>query len=150
MSKKFIIKDEDGKEFEITEKDVKDEDEEVKDEDIDIKDDETLMPEEIAALKELAKHSAEIIALLSAKKDSQEEKVLDEDEEIKDEDEEEIIIDEDESKKEEVIDTKSCDSKRSVGSLERKTYTNDSVDKDLEISNAWSNRYKNAYSKKEL
>ena len=66
MAKKFIIKDDDGKEFEVTEETV-DEQPEVKEEPAkpEVKDDESLTPEEIVALKALAAHSADIIKLLS-------------------------------------------------------------------------------------
>ena len=83
MAKKFIIKDDDGKEFEVTEETV-DEQPEVVEEPAkpEVKDDESLTPEEIVALKALAAHSADIIKLLSVEA---EEHAEDTDEEIAEE-----------------------------------------------------------------
>ena len=117
MPKKFIIKDEDGKKFEITEETADEEvenkatDEEAETE---VKDDEGLTPEEIVILKELAKHSADLIKLLEVEKDEHEavsDDEMENAEELDDSDESENV--------EEIIETKSNDSKKSVGSIER-------------------------------
>lgn len=162
MPKKFIIKDEDGKQFEITEETTDEEvkteteDEEVKHE---VKDDEGLTPDEIAALKELAKHSGDLIKLLEVEKKEHEaafdediDEIVDSDEEIIDSDEEEtkdcdMTEDEDET----VIETKAGDSKKSVGSIAKKTKkVSDSLDnREMEIADAWSKRFKNTYRKGE-
>ena len=135
MPKKFIIKDEDGKQFEITEETT---DEEVKteteDEEVEseVEDDEGLTPDEIAALKELAKYSGDLIKLLEVEK-KEHEATSDED------------IDET------VIETKTGDSKKSVGSIAKKTKTvSDSLDnREMEIADAWSKRYGKSYKKGE-
>lgn len=134
MPKKFIIKDEDGKQFEITETS-----EEVKDKELpeakEVKDEELFTSDEIAALKELAKRSVDLLALLSIEKTDGC-------------DEEADIVDE--NKDEEVIETKSNDSKKSVGSTEKKK-VNDSksdFDSEIEIADAWSKRFNSELSKK--
>ena len=162
MPKKFIIKDEDGKQFEITEETT---DEEVKteteDEEVEpeVKDDEGLTPDEIAALKELAKYSGDLIKLLEVEKKEHEatsdediDETIDSDEDIVDSDEEEtnncdMTEDEDET----VIETKTGDSKKSVGSIAKKTKTvSDSLDnREMEIADAWSKRYGKSYKKGE-
>lgn len=162
MPKKFIIKDEDGKQFEITEEttdeevEIETENEEVKPE---VKDDEGLTPDEIAALKELAKHSGDLIKLLEVEKKENEatsdediDETVDSDEDIVDSDEEEtkdgnMTEDEDET----VIETKTGDSKKSVGSIAKKTKTvSDSLDnREMEIADAWSKRYDKSYKKGE-
>ena len=162
MPKKFIIKDEDGKQFEITEETT---DEEVKteteDEEVEpeVKDDEGLTPDEIAALKELAKYSGDLIKLLEVEKKEHEatsdediDETIDSDEDIVDSDEEEtkecdMTEDEDET----VIETKTGDSKKSVGSIAKKTKTvSDSLDnREIEIADAWSKRYGKSYKKGE-
>ena len=135
MPKKFIIKDEEGQQFEVTETDEELPEEPSKESMV--HDDESLTPDEIAALKELAKRSADLIKLLSVE-EKEHEAVGDEDEGSDESD----INDEDVNKKEEVIETKSADSKKSVGSIE-KTKANDSVnfDKEIEIADAWSKRF---------
>ena len=146
MPKKFIIKDEDGKKFEITEETAdeavenKATDEEAETE---VKDDEGLTPEEIVILKELAKHSADLIKLLEVEKDEHE--AVSDDEEM--EDAEEELDDSDESENvEEIIETKSNDSKKSVGSIERKKEkVVDSIDAEEDIANAWAKRFQNSY-----
>ena len=137
---KFHIKDEDGKDYtveEIIEKETQDEDIEEKTETVEKME---LSDEEIKALKSLAAVSDKLIALVS-------EQTTDEDttEEVEeDEDEDEDIIedeDEDEDMKETVITTKSCDSKKSFGSLEKsKKVIDDSLADD--ISAKWQERYK--------
>lgn len=141
--KKFRIKDEDGAIYEVEtveeEKTPGTTDEEIKKE---CKDDEGLAPEEIEALKRLAAHADELVALITKTDSKDEEKVEDEDKEVKDEDEEEL-----KDSDEEVIDTdeevKGKDSKTSVGSLLNKKRTEDSrvIDSALDIENAWAKRY---------
>ena len=161
MPKKFIIKDEDGKQFEITEETTDEEvkteteDEEVKPE---VKDDEGLTPDEIAALKELAKHSGDLIKLLEVEKKEHEatsdediDETVDSDEEMIDSDEETKDCDMTEDEDETVIETKAGDSKKSVGSIAKKTKTvSDSLDnREMEIADAWSKRYGKSYKKGE-
>ena len=144
MPKKFIIKDEDGKKFEITEETADEEvenkatDEEAETE---VKDDEGLTPEEIVILKELAKHSADLIKLLEVEKDEHEavsDDEMENAEELDDSDESENV--------EEIIETKSNDSKKSVGSIERKKEkVIDSIDAEEDIANAWAKRFQNSY-----
>lgn len=145
MPKKFIIKDEDGKKFEITEETADEEvenkatDEEAETE---VKDDEGLTPEEIVILKELAKHSADLIKLLEVEKDEHEavsdDEMEDAEEELDDSDESENV--------EEIIETKSNDSKKSVGSIERKKEkVVDSIDAEEDIADAWAKRFQNSY-----
>ena len=148
MAKKFIIKDDDGKEFEVTEETV-DEQPEVKEEPAkpEVKDDESLAPEEIVALKALAAHSADIIKLLSVEA---EEHAEDTDEEIADEDAD--VVDEessDEDEKEIVV--KTGDSKKSVGSIQKTTTkTADSIDvRETDIAQAWADRFKKSCKKGE-
>lgn len=133
MSKKFIIKDETGKTFEITEEKL-DAEEPVVEPAPEVKDAE-LLPEEIAALKELAKHSADLIALLTPKAE----------EPIVDEECEEPIVDADEEAEEKVVDTT-----ESVGSIEKKaTKDSVSIDSEIEVANAWAKRFSDAYRKGE-
>lgn len=145
MPKTFIIKDEDGKKFEITET-TDDEEVEASDECVEpkIKDDEGLTPDEVSALKELAKHASDLIALLEAKKEAKEE-VSDEE---KEEDKENIVDEEKEELKddEEIVDTKD-DATEAIGSIEKSKACDSisDVDRDNEIANAWSNRFKQSY-----
>lgn len=137
---KFHIKDEDGKDYtveEIIEKETQDEDIEEKTETVEKIE---LSDEEIKALKSLAAVSDKLIALVS-------EQTTDEDttEEIEEDEDEDIIENEDENEdedmKETVITTKSCDSKKSFGSLEKsKKVIDDSLADD--ISAKWQERYK--------
>lgn len=132
MPKKFIIKDEEGQQFEITETD--EELDEESSEESEMHDDESFTSDEIAALKELARRSTDLLKLLAVEEE--------EHEAVGDEDEDLDIDDEDVDKKEEVIETKSTDSRKSVGSIE-KTRAKDSAnfDKEIEIANAWSKRF---------
>ena len=131
MPKKFIIKDEEGQQFEVTETD--EELPEESSEESEMHDDESFTSDEIAALKELAKRSADLLKLLAVEED--------EHEAVGDEDDLDVD-DEDVDEKEEVIETKSTDSKKSVGSIE-KTRAKDSANfnKEIEIANAWSKRF---------
>lgn len=129
--------------------DVEEKNPEIVDEDIDnpeIQDDEAaLSPEDIAALKSLAAHASELIALISENKttDSEEEKkedVVDSDEDKKEEEIKDADEDENEDK-EKVVDTKAIDS---VGSVEKKANISDSSseDRQIEIANAYMARFK--------
>ena len=156
MAKKFIIKDEEGKQFEITEETTDEIEEKT-----DVEDDEMLTSDEIASLKKLAKYSESLIKLLEVEK-KEHEAVSDEDEEDKkdmddcdefvdsDEDEEETIKDEDEE--ETIVKTKPVDSKKSFGSIETKKTKkiSDSIEnREIEIANAWSKRFQSSYKKGE-
>jgi len=169
MAKKFIIKDEDGKQFEVTEETIDEEPEkEVSpvDEKIEtkpeVKDDEGLTAEEIAALKALAARSADIIKLLDVEAKeheavSDDEEIIDEDIETEDADtcsgcgkpKDECVCDEDE--KETVIETKTGDSKKSIGAIQKRTIkTEDSLDdRENAIAQAWADRFKKSYGKGE-
>ena len=154
MLKKFIIKDEEGKPFEVTEASDEEivEAEKHDEEPFAEKTEELFASEEIAALKELAKHSEELIKLLAVEKKEHEavSEAADGCEEAEDAEETEDA-EPSEEKKEEVIDVKSADSKASVGAIEKKAINkvDDSFDKETEISNAWSNRFKKSFKKGE-
>ena len=130
--KVFRIKDEDGAEYKV---------EEVEEQDASETKDEVapLSEEEIAALRKLLPHIDKLVTLTEVKTedttDLPEDKLNDED----DLDEEDL----DAEKEEEVVDTdKIHDSKKSVGSLEkRKVVANDSVDVQDDINTAWAKRY---------
>lgn len=130
--KVFRIKDEDGAEYKV---------EEVEEQDAcETKDEVTpLSEEEITALRKLLPHIDKLVTLTEVKTedttDLPEDKLNDED----DLDEEDL----DAEKEEEVVDTdKIHDSKKSVGSLEkRKVVANDSVDVQDDINTAWTKRY---------
>ena len=134
---KFRVKDDDGRDYVIEE--LEEEKvvppEEVKDEG------EGLSADEIVELRKLLEAAPKIYALLEVKEEKEE--VVDEDiEEEKDEEEEEEITDsEDEEEEEKILETKSCDSKKAFGSIEKNTKTQ--VDDSLEdnVSDAWSKRY---------
>ena len=128
MAKKFIIKDEEGKQFEITE--TSDEVPETPAE-LEVKDDEVLSADEITALKLLAKRSSELLGLLEVK--------------TEDEDIDEELKVEDDDLEETVIETK--DSKKSVGSIEKhSTKAKDSLeDNEIAIADAWSKRFEKSY-----
>lgn len=147
---KFHIKDEDGKAYtveEVIEKETQDEEIETETEVTpDLQDDDALglTEDEITALKSLAKVAPKLLELLSVEEKEHEDnpELLDEDEEeIEEDEDEEMIDDEDfEEEKEEVIETKSHDSKKSFGAIEsHKTSVDDSMDDD--ISSVWANRY---------
>lgn len=151
MPKKFIIKDDDGKQFEVTEETV-DEEPEVKPEETpEVHDDEGLTADEITALKNLAAKAEDILKLLeveakehAATSDEDENVITDEDVEAEDAD---MTEDEDE---ETVI--KTADSKKSIGSIEKKknVMTNDSIeDTETAIAQAWADRFKKSYKKGE-
>ena len=156
MAKKFVIQDDDGQQFEVTEETVDEEPEEEKPE---VHDDESLTADEIAALKSLAAKASDILKLLDVKAKDDDEDV---DEDMtKDEDEDEDVInddgedvdedmtkDEDEDK-ETVV--KTGDSKKSIGSIQRKrVVANDSIEnREIDIAKAWADRYNKSYKKGE-
>ena len=133
--KKFFVRDADGEEYEVEEiKECHDDDviEEVSETE---EQPEALTNEEIAALKRLAAVVDRLLSTVNAE---------DEDPEmIDDEDEEKDIADEEvtEEKKEEVVDTtKTRDSRKSFGAIEkRKATVDDSLNTD--IDDAWAKRY---------
>lgn len=131
--KKFLITDEDGKDYNVEEVETKEEST-TKDEASE------LTSDEIESLKKLAANADKLIALLEIEKEEHKDEtdVLDEDE---DKTETDVEIDAD---KEDVVDTdklkSTCDSKRSIGAIERK-HSNDSIDVQDEIAIAWANRY---------
>ena len=151
MLKKFIIKDEEGKQFEVTEASDEEiiEAEKHDEEPSAAKTEELFASEEIAALKELAKHSEELIKLLAVEK--KEHEAVSEAADGCEEAEETEDAEPSEEKKEEVIEVKPADSKASVGAIEKKAINkvDDSFDKETEISNAWSNRFKKSFKKGE-
>lgn len=133
--KKFFVRDADGEEYEVEEiKECHDDDviEEVSETE---EQPEALTNEEIAALKRLAAVADRLLSTVNTE---------DEDPEmIDDEDEEKDIADEEvtEEKKEEVVDTtKTRDSRKSFGAIEkRKATVDDSLNTD--IDDAWAKRY---------
>ena len=133
--KKFFVRDADGEEYEVEEiKECHDDDviEEVSETE---EQPEALTNEEIAALKRLAAVADRLLSTVNTG---------DEDPEmIDDEDEEKDIADEEvtEEKKEEVVDTtKTRDSRKSFGAIEkRKATVDDSLNTD--IDDAWAKRY---------
>lgn len=142
--KKFRITDEDGAKYEVEEiEEVVDEDVEVEPEAGEPSGNEALTPDEIASLKQLAAAAPSILALL----DKGEEPIEDDEVEIEvneDEDEDDLDEVEEDETEEEVIDsekTKTKDSKKSYGSIERKNKVNDSIDAEEEIADAWAKRY---------
>lgn len=151
MPKKFIIKDDDGKQFEVTEETVDEEPEAKSEETPEVHDDEGLTADEITALKNLAAKAEDILKLLeveakehAATSDEDEDVITDEDVEAEDAD---MTKDEDE---ETVI--KTADSKKSIGSIEKKknVMTNDSIeDSETAIAQAWADRFKKSYKKGE-
>ena len=133
--KKFFVRDADDEEYEVEEiKECHDDDviEEVSETE---EQPEALAKEEIAALKRLAAVADRLLSTVNTE---------DEDPEmIDDEDEEKDIADEEvtEEKKEEVVDTtKTRDSRKSFGAIEkRKATVDDSLNTD--IDDAWAKRY---------
>lgn len=150
--KKFYVRDEDGKNFEVEEVETTTTPaDEIPAEEPPVQDANSLSDEEILSLKRLASVSDKLIALVETTDSNKEEEedVTDSDE---DEDEEDITdSDEDEDEDEageQVIDTDEDevpmkkDSKKSFGSIEKKKTAKDSaIDSELEIANAWAKRY---------
>ena len=150
MPKKFIIKDDDGKQFEVTEETVDEEPEAKSEETPEVHDDEGLTADEIAALKNLAAKAEDILKLLEV--EAKEHATSDEDENvITDEDVESEAHDMTEDEDEETV-IKTADSKKSIGSIEKKknVMTNDSIeDTETAIAQAWADRFKKSYKKGE-
>ena len=150
MPKKFIIKDDDGKQFEVTEETVDEEPEAKPEEMPEVHDDEGLTADEITALKTLAAKAEDILKLLEV--EAKEHATSDEDEDvITDEDVEAEDADMTEDKDEETV-IKTADSKKSIGSIEKKknVMTNDSIeDSETAIAQAWADRFKKSYKKGE-
>ena len=152
MPKKFIIKDDDGKQFEVTEETVDEEPEAKPEEMPEVHDDEGLTADEITALKNLAGKAEDILKLLeveakehAATSDEDENVITDEDVETEDRD-----MTEDEDEEETIV--KTADSKKSIGSIEKKktVMTNDSIeDSETAIAQAWADRFKKSYKKGE-
>lgn len=158
MAKKFIIKDEEGKQFEITEETTDEIEEKTE-----VEDDEMLTSDEIASLKKLAKYSESLIKLLEVEKkeheavsdedeDEEDKKDMDDCDEFVDSDEDEDKKVEDEDEEETIVKTKPVDSKKSFGSIETKKTKkiSDSIEnREIEIANAWSKRFQSSYKKGE-
>ena len=112
--KKFYVRDADGEEYEVEEVEELDEGENEVTEP-------ALTADEIAALKKLAEVADRLIATLET---AEEEPIADE---------------EPEEKTEEVIETKTNDSMRSFGAIERKKVVDEAIDND--VDDAWTKRY---------
>lgn len=131
MKRKYIIHDEDGKEFEVEE--MTEKEEVTPDKTKDEGEGGGLTESEIEALKKLAGVADKLIGLIS-------EDVGDTDEDIdeKEVDKDETVIDTDEEEDK----RRSCDSKASFNSIEKKKIkSNDSIDNSDEINAAWAKRY---------
>jgi hypothetical protein len=133
--KKFFVRDADGEEYEVEEiKECHDDDviEEVSETE---EQPEALTNEEIAALKRLAAVADRLLSTVKAEDEDPE--TLDDEDEEKDIGDEEVT----EEKKEEVVDTtKTRDSRKSFGAIEkRKATVDDSLNTD--IDDAWAKRY---------
>ena len=133
--KKFFVRDADGEEYEVEEiKECHDDDviEEISETE---EQPEALTNEEIAALKRLAAVADRLLSTLKAEDEDPE--TLDDEDEEKDIGDEEVT----EEKKEEVVDTtKTRDSRKSFGAIEkRKATVDDSLNTD--IDDAWAKRY---------
>ena len=112
--KKFYVRDADGEEYEVEEVEELDEGENEVTEP-------ALTADEIAALKKLAEVADRLIATLET---AEEEPVTDE---------------EPEENTEEVVETKTNDSMRSFGAIERKKVVDETIDND--VDDAWTKRY---------
>ena len=133
--KKFFVRDADGEEYEVEEiKECHDDDviEEISETE---EQPEALTNEEIAALKRLAAVADRLLSTLETEDEDPE--TLDDEDEEKDIGDEEVT----EEKKEEVVDTtKTRDSRKSFGAIEkRKATVDDSLNTD--IDDAWAKRY---------
>ena len=133
--KKFFVRDADGEEYEVEEIKECHDDAVIEEVSETEEQPEALTNEEIAALKRLAAVADRLFSTVNTE---------DEDPEmIDDEDEEKDIADEEvtEEKKEEVVDTtKTRDSRKSFGAIEkRKATVDDSLNTD--IDDAWAKRY---------
>ena len=112
--KKFYVRDADGEEYEVEEVEELDEGKNEVTEP-------ALTADEIAALKKLAEVADRLIATLET---AEEEPIADE---------------EPEENTEEVIETKTNDSMRSFGAIERKKVVDETIDND--VDDAWTKRY---------
>lgn len=141
--RKYRIKDEDERIYEVSEMTEDDDIEEVEMVNEEpVQEEEPapvveLSPEEIGALKRLAAKVEDLLALVGedeAPEEMEEEEVL-EDGDVEVEEKEELVdTDEDLPMKK--------DSKASFGSIEKKNkLTSDSIDSSIEIENAWIKRY---------
>ena len=133
--KKFFVRDADGEEYEVEEiKECHDDDviEEISETE---EQPEALTKEEIAALKRLAAVADRLLSTVNTEDEDPE--TLDDEDEEKDIGDEEVT----EEKKEEVVDTtKTRDSRKSFGAIEkRKATVDDSLNTD--IDDAWAKRY---------
>ena len=133
--KKFFVRDADGEEYEVEEiKECHDDDviEEISETE---EQPEALTNEEIVALKRLAAVADRLLSTVKAEDEDPE--TLDDEDEEKDIGDEEVT----EEKKEEVVDTtKTRDSRKSFGAIEkRKATVDDSLNTD--IDDAWAKRY---------
>lgn len=133
--KKFFVRDADGEEYEVEEiKECHDDDviEEISETE---EQPEALTNEEIVALKRLAAVADRLLSTVKAEDEDPE--TLDDEDEEKDIGDEEVT----EEKKEEVVDTtKTRDSRKSFGAIEkRKAIVDDSLNTD--IDDAWAKRY---------
>lgn len=133
--KKFFVRDADGEEYEVEEiKECHDDDviEEISETE---EQPEALTNEEIVALKRLAAVADRLLSTVKAEDEDPE--TLDDEDEEKDIGDEEVT----EEKKEEVVDTtKTRDSRKSFGAIEkRKAAVDDSLNTD--IDDAWAKRY---------
>lgn len=142
---KFKIKDEDGRNYEIEEIETNDEDVAEVSEIETVEGKEELTPEDISTLKKLIEVAPKLIKLLVVEEKEHAENPELVDEDMDEEEEEEIteVEDEDEEEeKEEILETKTHDSKKSIGSLESKKATklDDSLNS-CSVEKAWAKRY---------
>ena len=115
--KKFYVRDADGEEYEVEEVEEVEELDEGKNEVTEP----ALTADEIAERKKLAEVADRLIATVET---AEEEPIADE---------------EPEEKTEEVIETKTNDSMRSFGAIERKKVVDEAIDND--VDDAWTKRY---------
>ena len=142
---KFKIKDEDGRNYEIEEIETNDDDITEVSEIETVEEKEELTPEDIITLKKLIEAAPKLIKLLAVeeKEHAENPELVDEDM-VEDEEEEiaEVEDEDEEEEKEEILETKTHDSKKSIGSLESKKVTrlDDSLDC-CSVEKAWAKRY---------
>lgn len=142
---KFKIKDEDGRNYEIEEIETNDDDVTEISEIETVEEKEELTPEDISTLKKLIEVAPKLIKLLAVeeKEHAENPELVDEDM-VEDEEEEmaEVEDEDEEEEKEEILETKTHDSKKSIGSLESKKVTklDDSLDC-CSVEKAWAKRY---------
>ena len=137
--KKFTVRDEDNKEYEVEEiEEVTEHDEEPAENSGTA----SLSEDEIGALKKLASVADKLVALIEIEKDEHAEEAAsemldeDEDEEVEEDDEEEIV-----DTDEETLKVSKRDSRKSVGAIERKS-SRDSLDSyEEDVAQAWAKRY---------